>query len=95
MDNQQKPYAKTILAVDIAVKAAIAGGIVYFLHKAGREIGRQMRRVEYAIGANGRLIATHFQDGHIVKVRYATPDEVWKFSKQAFDEVIDEIGIGK
>src|SRR3954469_20774008 len=93
--QQSTKFDKGVVIASIAIKAVVAGGVIYMVAKTTGNVNQSLNRIEFEVGANGRLIATQYHGGRIAKVRYATKAEVWEYSKNALQDQLEQIGIGQ
>lgn len=78
-----------------AIRGAVTLGIVFLFKKSFDRIVESDKRLEFVPGQNGRLLVEEHHIGNgmerQIKVRYATKEEVWAYSKELMDERLNEM----
>lgn len=82
--------------VRVVIESAASIGVLLFVRKfATSNLG--YKRIDFVPGQNGRLLAEEYriENGmeRRVHVRYATQEEVWKYSQRLMHERLNEMKI--
>lgn len=78
--NPRLAIVNNLLTITIKVVTII--GSVYIMKKQFEYIQNQLRRIEYEPSQNGRLIVSEYHLERLVKMRYATREEEYEYSRQ-------------